>query len=259
MSVTLTATTAPSPLQRSHDINIAIINASTKITDAQAEQVVNALQIQLDRDFTPMWGVSAKLHFVPTGGKPQSGHWWLTLLDNSDSAGTLGYHDISNEGLPVGKAFIASDVQYGVAWSVTVSHELLEMLIDPYINLTVFSQTGDTAGTLYAYEVADACEDDAFGYAIGSVLVSDFVTPAWFESWRAPGSTLFDFKNHITAPFQLLKGGYIGKYDVKNGGGWSQETAETVPTLKARAAVGCRRERRTIPHHQWMISTVHTS
>ncbi|MGI4851476.1 MAG: hypothetical protein ACRYGR_05995, partial [Janthinobacterium lividum] len=131
MTDILTAATAPSPATRSYDINISVINSSTQITDKEAENVVAALQIQLDRDFTPVWGVSAKLHNVGHGGKPVAGHWWLSLLDNSDQAGALGYHDLTNEGLPAGKAFIASDVQYGLAWSVTISHELLEMLIDP--------------------------------------------------------------------------------------------------------------------------------
>lgn len=254
----ITAKTAPAPVQRVFDINIAVINASTKITDLEANNVVQALQIQLDRDFVKVWGVTAKLHFVPHGAKPQPGHWWLSLLDNSDQAGALGYHDLTPEGLPIGKSFVGSDIQYGLAWSVTTSHELLEMLIDPYVNLTVFAQTGDTAGTLYSYEVADACEDDKFAYDINGVKVSDFVTPAWFESWRVTNSTKFDFMGHITAPFQLLPGGYIGKFDVSSGGGWSQETAETVPTLKSRAPVGCRRERRTVAQDKWMISTAHT-
>jgi hypothetical protein len=76
--------------------------------------------------------------------------------------------------------------------------------------------------------------------------LSDFVTPAWFEGWRAAHSTKFDFQNHITAPFQLLTGGYIGYFDIRNSGGWKQLFADNVPEHKSRLAVGSRRERRTV-------------
>jgi hypothetical protein len=65
-------------------------------------------------------------------------------------------------------------------------------------------QNSNTAGILYAYEVCDACEDDSFGYQIDNILLSDFVYPSWFESFRAEGSTQFDRMNTIQAPLQLL-------------------------------------------------------
>jgi hypothetical protein len=42
----------------------------------------------------------------------------------------VGYHDLTNEGLPLGKVFAGSDMVNGYNWTVTASHELLEMLID---------------------------------------------------------------------------------------------------------------------------------
>ena len=54
------------------------------------------------------------------------------------------------------KCFAGTDLKYGYTWSLTASHELLEMLADPNINLTVLVQTADTAGTLDTYEVCDA-------------------------------------------------------------------------------------------------------
>src|SRR5277367_5245119 len=163
---------------------ISIFNASTVLTDNEIRPVVNALQQQVTNDFRPAWGIDAELTFVPTGSTPPIGTWWLTILDDSDQAGALGYHDLTPDGLPLGKIFAASDLKAGTSWSVTASHELLEMLADPNINLTVFVQEANTTGTLYAYEVCDACEDDSFSYPINSVQVSDFVYPAWFESFR---------------------------------------------------------------------------
>jgi hypothetical protein len=232
-------------------IRIAIINRSSVLTDAEVGAAVPAFQTQIDRDFGPAWGVAATLRFAPEG--PQPGEWWLVILDNSDAAGALGYHDLTNEGLPISKAFAKSDQTFGVSWSVTVTHELLEMLIDPNINLTVFDQ-GPVGARLYAYEVCDACEADQFAYEIDGVLVTDFVLPSWFESFRQPGSTPFDFRNLISAPFELLEGGYIGVNDIARGIGWFQAVAEATNAL-AVAPPGSRRQRRSVAPDKRLLST----
>jgi len=236
-------------------IQIAVINESTVLADADVVPVVAALQKQVTLDFRPAWGTDAELSIVAKTAQPPSGTWWLVLLDDSDQANALGYHDLTTEGLPIGKVFAASDLKAGTSWTVTASHELLEMLGDPNVNLTVFVQNSNTAGTLYAYEVCDACEDDSFGYQIDNVLLSDFVYPAWFESFRTEGSTHFDRMNKIQNPLQLLAGGYIGVFNVNSGSGWQQQTAEKHATnLHNRGAVGTRRERRNIPRDVWVAS-----
>lgn len=243
------------------DIKISVINASTVLSDAQVQAVVPALQTQVHRDFAPVWGVDADLTFIPKGTQPPAGSWWLTVFDDSDQPGALGYHDVTNEGLPLGKVFAGTDIKYGGNWVVTTSHELLEMLADPEINLTVFDQPNDTTGILYAYEVCDACEDDKFGYNIDGMTVSDFVYPAWFESTLKIGSLQLDYGKMIKKPFDLLTGGYIGMFDVVNGGGWKQKFAEGMPYRYAtgsrvRPRIGSRRERRSIPRNQWQKSNV---
>ncbi len=136
------------------------------------------------------------------------------------------------------------------------SHELLEMLIDPDINLTAFVQPTPTEGKLYAYEVCDACEADEYGYTIGTVLVSDFVYPAWFELLpTSTGTKQYDYRNKISQPFQLLPGGYIGVFDVFAGSGWQQMMAQGAPLrYSMRPHVGSRRERRRTPRNQWLKS-----
>jgi hypothetical protein len=237
------------------NITVAVVNASTVLTDDQVSAVVPALQTQVHRDFAPAWGVDADLVFVPSGSNPPPGSWWLGIFDNSDQAGILGYHELTPEGMPLGKVFAGTDLQLGYQWTITTSHELLEMLADPNVDLTVFRQPDNTSGTLYSYEVCDACEADQFGYDIDGTTVSDFVFPAWFESFRQPGSTTFDFGNQIQQPFQLLWGGYISVFDVGSGTGWHQINAAGTPaTSLVRGRVGSRRERRRTPRDQWAHS-----
>lgn len=218
--------------------------------DADAAKVVAALQIQVNRDFAPVWGIDAAVRYVGLKEKPLPTEWALVILDNSDQADALGYHDLTKAGLPIGKIFAKTDFQYGEQWSVTASHELLEMLADPAINLSVMVEGKDGSIKLFGYEVCDACEADKLAYKIGDVLVSDFVTPAWFETFRKTGP--FDFQNKIKKPFGLLPGGYIGLYVV--GSGWTQITAEKV-NMRARPPVGSRRERRTLLPSKFIVST----
>jgi len=237
-------------------INVDIINECTVLTDDQIKAIIPALQQQVTQDYYPAWGTDATIQFVAKGTAVDPTHWQMAILDDSDQAGALGYHDITASGQPLAKVFAKSDVQYNMSWSVTISHELLEMLTDPFIDYTVLTvdDRGDCVN--YALEVCDACEDDQFAYKIGDVLVSDFVLPSWFESFRAPGSVPFDFKQHISSPFALISGGYIGILKSNSGTGWTQVTAEKVPTsIRYRGAVGSRRERRRTPKYQWLYST----
>ena len=208
---------------------IAIQNSSTVLTDAQVQAAVAALQIQLDRDWQAAWGTTATLVFVSrTQGIP-TGAWPIYVLDTSDVSGALGYHDETASGVPYGRIFAKDDITYGYNWTVTLSHELLEMMLDPYVNLTVFRQTTNTAGMLYAYEACDACEADNLGYQINGIQVSDFVWPAWFDNTITnTAGHRYDQMNHLTAPFQLYSGGYIGVFQVTNGSGWSSINAENV-------------------------------
>jgi hypothetical protein len=240
-------------------IQIQFINESHAVSDDEVRTAISALQTQVHRDFLPAWAVDADLSLVSSDEHP-SGAWRIIVLDNSDQAGALGYHDVTIEGLPLGKVFAQTTMNYGGNWTVTASHELLEMLGDPGINRAVFvppTHHPNREGVIFAYENCDACEADEFGYEIDDVRVSDFVFPAWFEPFRASGSTQFDFCNHINAPFELLSGGYIGVYEVLTGRGWTQITAEQSPsTYDMRPPVGSRRERRRTPRDQWLRSRV---
>jgi hypothetical protein len=232
--------------------SISIINASTVVTDAEAEKATAAVQIQIERDFLPAWGLSAKLVFVPKGGSPDPAHWPMEIGDTSDQLNALGWHDIGSSGQPLGKVFAKSDLDAGTSWTVTLSHEVCEIIVDPWLVVCAFIEDSQ-GGTLYAFETADACESDSLGYLINGVLVSDFVFPSWFQP-QFPNAPQFDFQKQITAPLQLLPGGYISTYRLSGGQGWTQLTARK-GNMQARGQVGSRRERRRTPRADWVKST----
>lgn len=227
--------------------------------DQDVKDIAEALQIQLTRDFCPIWNVSpTQINFVPKDAPENTGVWELVVLDNSDQAGALGYHDLTSNGDPLGKIFAADDLKFGSSVSVTMSHELMEMIGDPNINLVAEVDDASGNSTWYAYETADACEDDSFGYDVTiasgkKIHVSDFVTPHWFQP-DPPSGAIFDFMKHITAPLQILQNGYIG---INDGSGWSQKTAKLTDENAVRKSLikpGHRRERRVRGHQTWKRS-----
>lgn len=241
-------------------ISIAVINQSTVIPDADLPPVIEALQRQVDLDFAPLWGqaVDTTLTVWDKTKPTPPGTWELVILDDSDQAGALGYHDVTSNGDPIGKVFAKDDLKYGNSWTVTASHELLEMLGDPGINL-VAEVDGPSGTKFYAYEVCDACESDSYGYSITTtsgkdILVSDFVTPYFFMPNIAPSGIKYDFKGHITKPLQILNDGYLSVWNQDTG--WGQLNGQLVrkTAQQTKATEGHRRSRRTT-RASWKKST----
>jgi hypothetical protein len=244
----------------SSPINISLVNLSTAYPDASLPALANALQIQISRDYFPEWGVQAKVWYTPTGKNPTASHWALGLFDDTDQAGALGYHDITATGQPLGKVFVKTTLAAGLAVESTASHECLEMLGDPDVNLSA----QDSGTKFWAYEMCDMVENDSYDITIpagwagaGTVVpVSNFALPAWWETSN-PGP--WDFLKKLTAPFTLDAGGYMSYLDLANASaGWVQITARGMNPAErahARPYAGSRRLRRTIPRDQWIPST----
>jgi hypothetical protein len=219
-------------------IQIAVMNESTAIADADVEAMLPAFTQQWNQDLRPIWGLDeATFNFVAQSVTPASGTWWVVFLDDSDQAGALAYHDLTNEGLPISKVFVKTLLADNASVSVGATHEICEMAVDPWLN----SAYQDPNGTFWAGEVCDPVEDDQYGYEINGVLVTDFVTPNWFaHQYSGPQ---IDFKNYANAPFAVLTNGYAQKFDPNSG--WQQVTgSEARRRRRAFASDGSRRERR---------------
>lgn len=174
-------------------IAISVYNQATTPLPVPLAQIIVALQAYVDQFFGPAWNVACKL--TETQG-PVAGTWGFVFLDTADVVGSLAYHE--DDGLPLSKVFVATELQAGESVTVSASHELAECLIDPGCNLYAMNP----AGTLYCYEVADPVEETSF--QVNGLLMSNFVYPAWFGE---PGSQ-FDHVNVLDKPFTLAKGGY---------------------------------------------------
>ena len=185
---------------------IAITNRS-RVEDREVRRVVAAVQKQVDLDFFPLWGWRAKLHFGPN---PAPKGAMRLILKGRHGEGDLGYHFI--QGVPVTHVFtVGADGEPIEDWTSTFSHEVLEMIADPGVNLYALghyrTRSGKKRNAFIAYEVCDPVQENL--YEIDGVRVGDFVTPEWFEPERRRRSVKFSFKDSVHQPFALADGGYI--------------------------------------------------
>jgi hypothetical protein len=190
---------------------IACFNKATVGLGVGFDALISSMQAYVDQYVAPVWGTPAKLikstDFV-------KGAWAIVFLDDADQPGALAYHDLTPDGLPQSKVFVKTTLDNHELVSVSASHELVEMLVDPAINMMT---TGPDPKLVYAYESADPVE--ALSFPVKGVPMSDFVFPSYFEDFHKPGSVQFDQLNKVKKPFQILAGGY--QIIFKNGK-WSQ-------------------------------------
>ncbi len=227
-------------------IHIAFLNESTTAPDADVLRYAQAIQHQVAYDVGPAWSLPrVSVVFVPKGRTVPKDYWQMVVLDTSDQAGALGYHDLTADGKPLGKAFAATDKEYGLNLSVTLSHEVLEMLGDPDINLWAMDYRD---GWMHAYELCDAVESDTDGYiGVNGVALSNFVTPYFFTPQAAdiPGAK-FDHLGQLTQPFETRPNGYQSVIKLSSSDKVSQLERVGAPDAApgARPGGGTRADRR---------------
>jgi hypothetical protein len=203
---------------------ITVINHTKTIGDEKLLTTIRAINRQIAEDFAPYWGLSAILRLEGRStSQPQKlappdmrGDAILYLWDKADIPGALGYHDANARGIPYGFVFTELATTLGEDWSVTLSHEALELIADPHVNLLVAGPHPTENRTVFHwYEMSDAVQNET--YEIDGIKVSNFVLPLYFTPDAEPGSRN-DFlgkanKGTTLASFGINPGGYIGFFD----------------------------------------------
>jgi len=227
---------------------IAILNQSTLVSDTDAAAMTEAVAAQVRYDAAPLWdrAPAAVVFYTDPAAVPAAAHG-IAIVDTiqDQPEGVLGFHTEDQGGKLWGVVAAKPELDNGAKvttgdWSVSsvLSHEVLEMFIDPNCNLWA----NDGQGSAYSFEVCDPVE--APSYAVKGVSVSNFVTPSWFDP-LAPATAQFDKLDQLHAAFSILKGGYVvyesaGKEQQKFGDEFPQWRREmkTGPLARTRRRLG---------------------
>lgn len=228
---------------------VALVSLTSNVPPKALMQVAAAVQKQLTRDFFPFWGLPvtvapfADLASVPSDYRVVAifadPHELVDHLEVAIDVQTLerlaaqfdrqllqGIH--LNEFTRQPFALIA----LSETWSITVSHEVLEMASDPFGNrLIAAGVPGDPDRRVdYLLEVCDPCQ--SAWYPVNGVPVSDFYTPRFFDPVRTSG-TRYSFTGELEYPLHILDGGYVSFIDPGTSGLYQLQAGEDLPVLIA--------------------------
>lgn len=199
-------------------IQVGLVDKTNKLDKQLVQSVAAALNIQVIRDLPQFWNVKATVIYLPDPKKIPAGVWPVNLVAELPP-GEGGVHlDKHNQPYSLVIATPESD-----EWTIDASHETLEMLVDPQGSRLqsspaigiVGNKIQDATGQFnYLVEACDPCEADQYAYSVQGVAVSDFITPHFYDPVATSG-TRYSFTGAVTAPRQVLPGGYISFIDLE--------------------------------------------
>jgi len=209
---------------------ISVINHTNgKILDEEIQRVIRAVNRQIAEDFEPYWSLGATVRLEGRSAKAPStvnmldmrGDAIIYLWHRVDVDDALGYHDTNARGIPYGFVFTELSAELGEPWSVTFSHEALELIADPEVNLLVMGpHPAKSSKTVFHwYEMSDAVQSET--YEIDHVPVSNFVLPLYFTGSDEPGGRNDflgrSYNGKTLNSFGVNPGGYVGFYNPETG------------------------------------------
>jgi hypothetical protein len=202
-------------------VELFVINASTnpRITTPWLEGVCQALEMQLYGHFAPLWqssGVRVSACGDIAQLPPRNECSPLIIYDDADQAGALGWHTFNARDSRIhGTVFVDPILNNGGTLddgansiSAVLSHEALEAVADPYVNLYALMGNGTTYEPV---EVCDRVQGDC--YKLNGVSVSNFLGPRAFRDGEGP----YDYLRLMNSPWEIRPGGYCVRYDAASG------------------------------------------
>ena len=203
-------------------MKLAFYNESRRVSDDDVARVMRACLAQLTRHVAPLWEwlspTSAGLVASEADARalPLSTEL-IRVMDDPDAPDALGDH-FEEAGRVVGQVFVTptldagggifDDNGTGECVSGVASHECDEAGGNPRVNKWV-DGPAIPEGSCYAGELSDPVQGNLYqmpDLPDGPVLVSNFVTPAWFD----PAATAsLDYMEVLSAPFTVGPGGYM--------------------------------------------------
>jgi hypothetical protein len=193
------------------------------------------------------------VQLLPKGATAPSDAWTIYLQDISDEPGALGYHEdqgfkstphsaraLTAHGMPYSKVFVQTARTDGVEASEVASHEMLEMLVDPWVadESEVRKVLNEQDKNYYIVEVGDPVQGN--GYDVGApegrttgVIVADFAWPRW---WGLPQTRKsLSFRKSVKNEFEVAPEGYMSIAPESNPTQWSQIYGSNKEAAKAAA------------------------
>lgn len=183
--------------------NIALVSQAPAVGTGQVMQIAAALQKQAEH-FRGVWQVQAAVSAFDALEQVPAGYWPVIICDKDLRPDLAGAHQMDTNNQPYALVRAAGNISH------KCSHEMLEMLADPFCNRLVYglSPKAGQGQVGFLVEVCDPCAHASNGYSIDNLLVCDFYTPDYFDDVAVPGRS-YSYNHNLTTPKQVLPGGYL--------------------------------------------------
>jgi len=200
--------------------------------------IAAAVDLQMRRDVSPLldtgepWTVGALTSLEGLRDAPGV-RKVLTFRRKLGVAGALGFHT-ETAGIDYAECLPPKFVGQTID-GTTASHEVIETFGDPGCDQAWPMPNGSKVD----FELSDPVEADSYPITvkIGSesrvVMVSNFVTPAWFGLDDGPR---FDFLGLLKAPFTMTPGGYYRIVDISGAEDYVYADADSRARVAAKLA-----------------------
>jgi len=233
---------------------VALVSLTSRVPARRLMEAAAALQKQVTRDFGPLWGIQATVnafddltsvpndyyHVIVFGdpaelrgrieqeiGEPLA----LRLIDAFEGKRLQGIHVNTFTRQPFALVLAEDDD----TWTVGASHEVLELLVDPFgCRLVAAAHPRFPEQRVkYLVEVCDPCQ--TAWYTVNGVRVSDFYTPRYFDP-VAVDSARYSYTGALKYPLDILDDGYLSWLDPRDSGLYQLQGGTTRPVLIAGLA-----------------------
>jgi len=198
--------------------NVALIAETKKIRPVELKRVEKVLRKRMQGDVAPIWEISATVQVYEKVANVPPDAWPVVVRENIGQPGAISYHSDKN-GTPF------TMVAHSESWPFFVSHDLVEMLVDPFGNRFQLGPdprpNQSKTQVRYLVEVCDPCAAATNGYEIDGIRVADFCTPNFYDA-KGKRKARYSFTGAVTKPFQVLPDGYITWQEVETGRWWQK-------------------------------------
>lgn len=189
-------------------MQFSLISRSERVTRAHLETMSQAIMILINNRFGPMWG-RAPIVASPAENAPSDTTLCLFVDREGDGAPGSGAIVVDVGAVVAAGGDILDDKGLGISVAASLSHEVMETLIDPLAS--DWAQLPD--GRFLAKEACDPVQAPLLMVATptGRVLMSNGVLPAYFDPLATRGP--YDLLGIVPKAFDLQPEGYQTIYD----------------------------------------------
>lgn len=228
---------------------VALVSLTREVSTRSLMQAAAAVQKQVTRDLTPLWGLQATVDAFEDLGSVPSDYYHVIIFGDADELRGQVEYAIGEqltarlidefesdrlEGIHLNAFTRQPFALVGASdnWSVTASHEVLELIVDPFGNRLIAAAhpLDPEQRVKYLVEVCDPCLSE--WYPVNGLPVSDFYTPRYFDPVRVDAAR-YSFTGALRYPLDIAEGGYVTWIDPKDSGLYQLGSGDSEPTLLA--------------------------